>query len=123
MIGKLGLVMVVVKNMDRSVAFYRDVLGLKPKFQKPEYSELDAGNISVGLHAQSDHLKVHPTESAQFGFYVDDIQKVVSELKSKGVHILMSPKKEDFGTLSVFTDPDGYHIQLCQMAVERKSAA
>jgi predicted enzyme related to lactoylglutathione lyase len=123
MIGKLGLVMVVVENMDRSVAFYRDVLGLKPKLQTAEWSELDAGNISVGLHAQSEHLKVHPTESAQFGFYVEDIQKTISELKSKGVHILMPPKKEDFGTLSVFTDPDGYHIQLCQLAAERKSAA
>jgi len=123
MIGRLALVMVVVKDMDRSVAFYRDVLGLKPKFQSAEWSELEAGAVNVGLHAQSEHLKVHPTESAQFSFYVDDIQKTVSELKSKGVHILMPPKKEDFGILSVFTDPDGYHIQLCQLAAERKSAA
>lgn len=119
MIGKLGLVMVVVKDMERSVAFYRDVLGLKLQFQTPEWSQLDAGNIQVGLHGESEHLKVHPTESAQFGFYVNDIQKAVTELKSKGVHVLMPPKQEDFGWLSIFTDPDGYHIQLCQQAARQ----
>lgn len=123
MIGKLGLIMVVVKDMDRSVAFYRDVLGLKLQFQTPEWSQFDAGNIHVGLHAESDQLKVHPTESAQFGFYVDDIQKTVSGLKNRGVHILRPPKQEDFGTLSIFTDPDGYHIEICQLAARGRSAA
>jgi predicted enzyme related to lactoylglutathione lyase len=123
MIGKLGLVMVVVKDMDRSVAFYRDVLGLKLQFQTPEWSQFDAGNIHVGLHAESDTLKTHPTESAQFGFYVEDIQKTVADLKGKGVHILRPPKQEDFGILSIFTDPDGYHIEVCQLAAEGRSAA
>lgn len=115
MIGKLGVFMVVVKDMDRSVAFYRDVLGLKVVFHSPGWSTLDAGNVNVGLHSESEHLKVHPTESAQCGFYVDDIQRTVAELKSKGVRVLMPPKKEDFGWLAVFEDPDGYHFQLCQM--------
>lgn len=122
MIGKLGLFMVVVKDMDRSVAFYRDVLGLKLLFQTPGWSSLDAGNVQVGLHAESEHLKVHPTEAAQFGFYVDDIQRAIGDLKAHGAHILMPPKQEDFGWLSVFQDPDGYHIQLCQMAGKSSSA-
>jgi predicted enzyme related to lactoylglutathione lyase len=115
MIGKLGFFMVVVKDMDRSVAFYRDVLGLKVTFQSPGWTALDAGNVNVGLHSESEHLKVHPTESAQCGFYVDDIQKTVADLKAKAVHVLMPPRKEDFGWLAVFQDPDGYHLQLCQM--------
>jgi predicted enzyme related to lactoylglutathione lyase len=123
MIGKLGLIMVVVKDMDRSVAFYRDILGLNLQFQTPEWSQFDAGNIHVGLHAESDHLKVHPTESAQFGFYVDDIQKTVSELKGRDVRILMPPRQENFGTLSILTDPDGYHIELCQLNAQGRSAA
>ncbi len=115
MIGKLGFFMIVVKDMNRSIAFYRDVLGLKLTFQSDTWSALDAGNVKVGLHAESEHLKVHPTEAAQCGFYVDDIQKTVAELKGKGVHILMPPKKEEFGWLAVFQDVDGYHLQLCQM--------
>ncbi|HYH01354.1 MAG TPA: VOC family protein [Terriglobales bacterium] len=123
MIGKLGLIMVVVKDMDRSIAFYRDVLGLKLQFQSPEFSQFDAGNIHLGLHAESDRLKAHPTESAQFAFYVDNIEQAVAHLKAKGVHILRPPKQEDFGILSIFTDPDGYHVELCQLAAEGRSAA
>lgn len=122
MIGKLALFMVVVKDMERSVAFYRDVLGLKLLFQTPGWSSLDAGNVQVGLHSESEHLKVHPTESAQLGFYVDDIHQAVARLKSSGVHVLMPPKQEEFGWLSVFTDPDGYHIQLCQAAGKGSTA-
>jgi predicted enzyme related to lactoylglutathione lyase len=122
MIGKLALFMLVVKDMDRSVAFYRDVLGLKLLFQTPGWSSLSAGNVEIGLHSESEHLKVRPTESAQMGFYVDDIEKALAGLKAQGAHVLMPPRKEDFGTLSVFTDPDGYHIQLCQLAA-RTSAA
>jgi len=115
MIGKLGLFMVVVKDMDRSIAFYRDVLGLKLTLQTPGWSSLDAGNVQVGLHSESEHLKVRPTEAAQMGFYVEDIQQAIAKLKERGTHVLMPPKKEDFGWLAVFQDPDGYHIQLCQM--------
>jgi catechol 2,3-dioxygenase-like lactoylglutathione lyase family enzyme len=122
MIGKLALFMVVVKDMDRSVAFYRDVLGLKLLFQTPGWSSLSAGNVEIGLHSESEHLKVRPTESAQMAFYVDDIERTLSYLRAQNAHILMQPKKEDFGTLAVFTDPDGYHIQLCQLAA-RESAA
>lgn len=122
MIGKLALFMVVVTDMDRSVAFYRDVLGLKLLFQTPGWSSLSAGNVEIGLHSESEHLKVRPTESAQMAFYVDDITKSIAYLKANGTHVLMPPKQEDFGTLSVFTDPDGYHIQLCQLAVKESAA-
>lgn len=123
MIGKLALFMVVVKDMDRSIAFYRDVLGLKLLFQTPGWSSLSAGNVEIGLHSESEHLKVRPTESAQIGFYVDDIAGAITHLKTHGARVLMPPKEEDFGTLSVFTDPDGYHIQLCQLAATGRSAA
>lgn len=112
MIGKLGTIMVVVKDMARSTAFYRDVLGLKVSMESPEWTQLDAGNIAVGLHAESDRLKVEPREAVQFGFEVADVQKAAAELKAKGVKFVMEPHQEDFGWLAIFKDPDGHHIQL-----------
>ena len=123
MIGKLGTLMVVVKDMDRSIAFYRDVLGLKVKTQTPEWTALDAGNIEIGLHAESKHLHVRPTESAGFAFFVPDIQQAVDHLKANRVRILMPPKEQSFGWLCVFTDPDGYHIQLCQPIAQTQLSA
>jgi len=115
MVGKLGLVMVVVSDMQRSTAFYRDVLGLKVQFESPEWTQLDAGNIGVGLHGPSEKLHPQHTNAVQIGFYVSDIHKAVDELRGKGVHIIKEPVKESFGWLAIFADPDGYHIQLGQM--------
>jgi lactoylglutathione lyase len=116
--GKIGLVMLVVKDLNRSVAFYRDVIGMKVKFQAPEWATLDAGGVELGLHPESEHLHVKPSESFGFGFYVNDIERVHQELKNKNVHFILPPKEENFGWLALFSDPDGYHIQLCQLAAQ-----
>ena len=118
MIGKLGLVMVVVKDMGRSVAFYRDVLGMKLEFESPFWSQLSAGNIEIGLHPESNRVKVAPETGVSIGFYVADVQETAAALKAKGVRFLQEPKKEDFGWLAVAADPDGYAIQFCEMPPE-----
>ena len=112
MVGKLSVIMVVVKDMERSKRFYGEVLGLKPQHDSPEWAQFDAGNISVGLHKESDRLKVEPHEGMQFGFEVEDIQKATEDLKKKGVHFVREPHKEEFGWLAIFKDPDGHHLQL-----------
>jgi predicted enzyme related to lactoylglutathione lyase len=114
MIGELSTITLIVKDMERSVAFYRDVVGLKVQLNTPYWSSMDAGNIIVGLHPESQHSKVAPGGSCNFGFEVSDIQKTATELKAKGVQFLMDPKREDFGWLGVFADPDGYSIVLAQ---------
>ena len=75
MFGKLGLVMIVVRDMERSVAFYRDVLGLKLLIHQENWSQLDAGNILIGLHPEGEEVKVSPTTGMSIGIYVDDMDQ------------------------------------------------
>src|SRR5215470_2928036 len=42
--------MIIVTDMERSVGFYRDTLGLKLKFQSPDWSEFDMGTTTLALH-------------------------------------------------------------------------
>ena len=114
MIGELRLIMLVVKDMGRSVRFYRDVIGLKLMFETPGWGQLDAGNIQLGLHPETEHLKAHPTESCSFGFHVKDIQQTVADLRARGATILMEPQKDEFGVLALAADPDGYTVRLFQ---------
>ena len=116
MVGKLSTIMVVVKDMERSKKFYGEVLGLKKKYDSPEWSQYDAGSVNVGLHAQSDRLHVEAHDGMQFGFEVPDIQQSAGELKKKGVQFVREPHQESFGWLAIFKDPDGHHIQLYQRA-------
>jgi catechol 2,3-dioxygenase-like lactoylglutathione lyase family enzyme len=122
MIGNLSTITLIVKDMDRSVAFYRDVLGLKVQMHTPFWSGMDAGNIIVGLHPESEHSKVAPGGGCTFGFEVTDIQKTAADLKAKDTKFLVEPKREDFGWLAVFADPDGYSIVLAQTEAWAKPA-
>ena len=114
MIGKLTTIVLIVKDMDRSLAFYRDVVGLSVEMHSPYWSSLSAGNISLGLHPEGQHVKVAPGTGCTFGFEVADIQNTVAELKTKGAKVLKEPKHENFGWLAEIADPDGYIVQLAQ---------
>ena len=114
MIGKLSMIMLIVRDMDRSVAFYRDIVGLKVQMHTPFWSSLSAGNIVLGLHPESEHAKVAPGTGCTFGFEVPDLQPVAADLKAAGVKFLMEPRQEDFGWLAMFADSDGYAVQLAQ---------
>lgn len=115
-VGKLGLIMVVVRDMDRSVAYYRDVLGLKLLFSQSNWSQFDAGNILIGLHPEGEEVKVSPTTGMSFGIYVDDVTLATAEIKRRGGHISIQPRSEPFGRWALAKDPDGYNIQLIEMS-------
>ena len=114
MIGKLTTIVLIVKDMDRSVAFYRDVIGLTLEMHTPYWSSLSAGNILLGLHPESEKTKAAPGMGCSFGFEVTDIQAAVQELKAKSATMQMEPKRQDFGWLAIVDDPDGYPVQLAQ---------
>ncbi|HET7692920.1 MAG TPA: VOC family protein [Gemmatimonadota bacterium] len=78
-----------VTDMDKSEAFYRDVLGLDVEVQRGErgtrasgYMELDAGGVAIGLVAMP---QTHP--NAVVAFAVDSVTDAVEELRGKGVPI------------------------------------
>ncbi len=114
-VGKLGLVMIVVSNMDRSVAFYREVLGLKLLFHQSNWSQFDAGGMLIGLHPEGEQVKVSPTTGFSLGIYVDDITKSCSEIKRRHGNIAIEPRSEPFGRWALLKDPDGYGIQLIEL--------
>ena len=50
MFSKVDYVMVNVSDMGLSVAFYRDTLGLRLKFESPGWSEFETGATTLALH-------------------------------------------------------------------------
>jgi catechol 2,3-dioxygenase-like lactoylglutathione lyase family enzyme len=59
-----------VADMDKAVKFYRDVLGLKVKFESPGWSEFLTGEITLALHPASDK---NPAGKVELGFTVADV--------------------------------------------------
>ena len=80
--------MLTAQDMDRAVAFYRDVIGLKQRFSSPMWSELTFGDAIVALHGGgSDALR-----KTGLNFRVDDINSAVREIELGGGRVAREPE-------------------------------
>ena len=110
MFSKVDYVMVNVSDMSRSVAFYRDTLGLRLKFESPGWSEFVTGETTLALHPASEK---NPAGKVELGFTVADVEAFYREMSGKGVLFTMPPKKQDFGgVLAQFVDSEGAHCSV-----------
>ncbi len=122
------ITMVLVSDMDRSVAFYRDMLGLKLRFDTPDGSEFDVDGNTLALHGGG---KVPDREaagkaagSATIGFGVKDLDAAHESLVQKGVRFTMPPTtlEQEGIRLAALHDPDGFPISLVQ-TIEKAAEA
>jgi len=122
--NKQPYVMVMVSDMNRSVKFYKDLLGLKLRTKSPEWTEFETGDATIALHGggvkhEVAYASSRASDSAgtcSLGFVVDDLDRVFRDLKSNGVAFAMSPKerKGEGIRLAICLDPDGLPISLSQ---------
>jgi lactoylglutathione lyase len=114
------ITMVTVSDMDRSVRFYRDTLGLKLRFQSPDWTEFDVGSTTLALHGGGVPAPPQGREQyagrASIGFNVENIDKIFEELKSKGVRVVMPPTEREGEGIrrTVSLDPDGLPVSFAQ---------
>lgn len=97
-------------DMGRSVAFYRDIVGLPLKFESPEWSEFATGSTTLAIHIASGppaEPKLRAPGQCNIGFSVPDLDEFHRKMQSNGVACLESPKTEDFGRMAVYADQDG----------------
>jgi predicted enzyme related to lactoylglutathione lyase len=106
----------IATDMDRSEAFYRDVLGLEvttprgePGTRSNGYMEFEAGGTAITLTALP---QLHP--NAVVALAVDDVGDAVEELRGKGVPIEMEPLETPDCFMAVVADPDGNMILIHQ---------
>ena len=115
-----GNITVMVSNMDASVRFYTEVLGMKLTNRFGDHwATVDAGRgLILGLHPASLKYPVPGTKGGTLvGLEIDEpIQKVVERLRGKGVHFL-GPIVNDAGAGSFvdLEDADGNFIYLWEV--------
>ncbi len=128
---QIDYTMVVVSDMERSVEFYRDRLGIPLKFQSPDWTEFQTGATTLALHgggvAPTGPPAGDPTKQAgscSIGFNVEDVEKTYEELKAKGIRFVMPPtQREGEGIkLAVCIDPDGLPIAFAQTIAQKAAS-
>ncbi|MEM7792849.1 MAG: lactoylglutathione lyase [Cyanobacteria bacterium P01_C01_bin.118] len=120
--------MLRVGNLDKSLQFYCDVLGMTLLRQK-DYPGGKFTLAFVGYGDESDHTVIELThnwgvESYDLGegyghiaLGVDDIYKTCNEIKARGGNVVREPGPMKHGStvIAFVTDPDGYKVELIQL--------
>jgi len=123
MIHKLEHIGVRVKDMDASIVFYTEVLGMRlvdrvfsgtlelaflslPGDEHIQIELIGNGSDSIPDRGKVDHI----------AFTVSDIESEAARLKQAGVHTLDEAPREILGGVKIFffTGPDGEVLELFQ---------
>ncbi|MGQ0670561.1 MAG: VOC family protein [Actinomycetota bacterium] len=117
----LDYVILYVADLEASIAFYRDVIGLPFKFQESGYAEFATRGSRLGLYERSrlpDLIGREATGRGPAGevlFLVEDVDEETERLRRVGVEILAGPVDRSWGHRTVhLPDPDGFVIELAQ---------
>lgn len=89
-ITNIGQISIIVQDVDRATAFYRDVLGLSLLFNVPGMSFFDCGGVRLMLGRASSPELDHP--SSILYFRVPDIQAGYQRLVAYSVEIVAPPR-------------------------------
>ena len=114
-IKKVGNVILAVKDLDMSIAFYHDLIGLPIKNQRRTWVDLGTSGALLSLHPASltaEHIGSSIENGITIGFLVGDVKSAVDELREKGVKIYREIVERDAGKNAVVLDPDGYLVSL-----------
>lgn len=89
-LSQIGQIFVNVKDLDRAIAFYRDILGMRFLFTAPPgMAFFDCGGIRIMLGI-ADRPEINHPASVIY-YKVDDIEKVYEVLNARGVEFIVKP--------------------------------
>jgi len=129
--GRILYTMIRVANLERSVEFYRDVLGMT-ELRRENFSEGRFTLVFIGYGAESSDAVIeltynwdgdeyhHGNSYGHIALAVEDIYLACENFKSKGVNVIREPGPMNFKVdetghrevIAFIEDPDGYKIEL-----------
>lgn len=115
---KIGAVIVLVSDMERSVKFYKETLELPLKTYSDDWTEFFHKDTTIALHPMKKARapQVDGGErSILIGFMVSNLDDLVAILKKRGVTFFKAPREEPFGKHTIVEDPDGHLISIAEI--------
>lgn len=85
------MIMLGTRDVQKSIPFYRDLLGLKLAQQFGGFAMFQSGNITIVLSEDCARSAEHVVGATEVVFSVDDIQASYEALKNQGVRFEREP--------------------------------
>ncbi|HTN57859.1 MAG TPA: VOC family protein [Protaetiibacter sp.] len=111
--SQLNRIIVSVRNLHESLAFYAELLHLELVETRPGFATLAAGgDVQLGLHERDSE----PSDRAvALSFAVDDLDRVCSGWESADGSVVDRPADQPWGErMAMVRDPDGHLVCLVQ---------
>ncbi len=123
--------MLRVCNLDESLKFYCDVLGMN-LLRKQDYPSGEFTLAFVGYGDESDHTVIELTHNwgtdkydlgnayGHIALGVDNIYQTCAQIRLKGGKVVREPGPMKHGStvIAFVEDPDGYKIELIQLGTQ-----
>lgn len=114
MIHKIYAKWVYVRNIEESKCFYEDVLGLRETFRSGDgqWVEFGLGDTAFAILQRPAEKGALKPEKTRVMFQVANIEDAKRKLETREVNIIGGIRKEEYGKLLTFEDPNGHWLEL-----------
>jgi catechol 2,3-dioxygenase-like lactoylglutathione lyase family enzyme len=109
----VSMIMLGVRDLEKSLSFYRDRLGIDVRQRIPGFAFLDSGALTIVL-SEPLAKNVSPLAGAtEVIFSVNDVRASYEALKDQGVEFSQAPRNVSGPMWAAnFRDPDGHLLTL-----------
>ena len=114
-IKRISKVILAVKDLQKSINFYHEVLGMPIKNQRENWVDLGQTGALLSLHPAKEsepHSGTSINNGLLVGLVIGDVEYAVAELKEKNVKVYRDVEEKDAGKNAIIVDPDDYMISL-----------
>src|ERR1043166_3138474 len=108
-LNKIGLIMLGVTDMERSLTFYRDLLGMTVQGRHEGFAFLDGGTVTLALSTALSQATGKGAGATEVVFSVPGVTPAFAALQARGVVFINQPRVVSGAMWGAnFQDPDGH---------------
>jgi predicted enzyme related to lactoylglutathione lyase len=112
LVSRVSVVYLYVSDMERSLRFYRDLLGI-PLEGDEDWAEAALGGTRFALHATHEGIGELSAGTIHVSLEVADADAAAERLRAESVET-HETMRDEWGTAVEVVDPDGYRVYLFQ---------
>ena len=112
MLNKIGFIAYTVSNLQQSIKFYQNLLGLELLLNKDRWAEFNIAGQRFAIYEKTNGAIKQDQSAAIVYFEVNPIETIVNDLQVKGVKFYGNIEVYSYGKLILFSDPDSNSLGL-----------
>ena len=107
------MIMLGTRDVQKSIPFYRDLLGLPLTQQFGRFAMFNAGNVTIVLSEDCARSSEHVVGATEVVFSVEDVRAAHKALKDQGVQFIKDPTQITGPMWAAHMhDPDGHLLSI-----------